>query len=465
MEDGDKMFSYMRRGGGFYRDLFSLALPIIIQNLIMTSLAMVDIFMVGILGEAPMAAVTLANTPIFVIHLLVFGLQSGSAVLISQYWGKQDLDSINRVAGIGFYLAGAVSLIFALITIFMPYELMSLFSDNGQLVDIAARYIQIAGISYVFNSIVGVYSGIHRSTENPKFGLVVFGCSVVINTVLNWVLIFGKLGAPAMGVEGAALATLISRVAELMIMLVYEKNNRHLKLNLKLVFEPGKAMLRKYVRYSTPVVLNETLWGLGTSVFPTIMGHMENSTEILAAYTIAGNIERLCTVAIFGVSSTAAIIIGREIGKGHIDQSYQVGSALVTVAVMMGFVLGGVMLLFIDSFIAPVIYPIFGLSPMACSIATTMQTVTYACLGPRAFNSANIIGVLRGGGDVRAAAIIDNVPLWLVAIPLTALCGLVWQTAIIWVCLAMATENLVKFGAGVWRFRSKKWINDITNIV
>ena len=456
------MFSYMKRGKGFYRDLFSLALPIIIQNLIMTSLAMVDIFMVGMLGEAPMAAVTLANTPVYVIQLLIFGLQSGSAVLISQYWGKQDLESINRVVGIGFILAGAVSVAFTLITVFIPHEFMSLFSDNQVLVDLSAQYIRIAGASYIFNSIVGVYVGMHRSTENPKFGLIVFGCSVLINTFLNWVFIFGNLGAPAMGVEGAALATLIARVAELTIMLIYEKVNKHIKLQPKLLFAPGRAMLKKYIRYSTPVVLNETLWGLGTSIFPTIMGHMENSTEILAAYTIAGNIDKLCCVAIFAVAATAAIIIGREIGKGHMDQSYEVGSALVTVAMLLGFGIGGIMLLLINGFMAPVVYPFFGLSPMACAMATTMQTVTYACLGPRSFNSANIVGVLRGGGDVRAAAIIDNVPLWLVAIPLTALCGLVWKTSIIWVCLAMATENLVKCGLGIWRFRSKKWINDIT---
>lgn len=456
------MFSYMRRGKGFYRDLFSLALPIITQNLIVTSLAMVDIFMVGMLGEEPMAAVTMANIPIYVIQLLIFGLQSGSAVLISQYWGKQDVRSINRVVGIGFYLAGLVSILFTLITILMPQRFMSCFGNNPALIALAAKYIRIAGASYIFNSIVGVYVGMHRSTENPKFGLIVFGSSVVLNTFLNWVFIFGKLGAPAMGIEGAALATLAARICELLIMLVYERINKHLRLSPRLLFLPGKAMLKKYARYATPVVLNETLWGLGTSIFPTIMGHMENSTEILAAYTIAGNIDKLCCVAIFALAATASIIIGREIGKGHIDEAYDVGSALVTVALLMGLGIGAIMLLLINGFMSPVVYPFFGLSPMACSIATTMQTVTYACLGPRAFNSTNIVGVLRGGGDVKAAAVIDNLPLWLAAIPLTALCGLVWKTAIVWVCLAMASENLFKFGVGLWRFRSKKWVNDIT---
>ncbi len=456
------MFSYMKRGKGFYKDLFSLALPMMIQNLIMTGLAMVDIFMVGLLGEAPMAAVTLANTPIFVIQLLVFGVQSGSAVLISQFWGKQDRDSINRVMGIAFCFTGAVSTIFALITFLIPQHFMSLFSDNALLVGISAKYIRIAGASYIFNSLVGVYVGAHRSMENPKLGLMIFGCSMLINTFLNWVLIFGKLGAPAMGVEGAALATLLARVAELILMLVYESCNRRFRMNLSLAFSPNRAMLKKFLRYSTPVVLNETLWGLGTSIFPTIMGHMENSTEILAAYTIAGNIEKLCTVAIFALAGTAAVIIGREIGKGRMDESYEVGATLCATSVMLGLGIGCIMLLLLYMFIEPVVYPLFGLSPLACRFATVMQTVTYIFLAPRAFNSTAIVGVLRGGGDVRAATVIDITPLWLVAIPLTALCGLVLKTDIMWVCLSMVSENLVKFGLGIWRFRSRKWINDIT---
>lgn len=458
------MFNYMKQEKGFYRGMFTLALPIILQNLIMTSLAMVDTFMVGILGEAPMAALTVANTPVFVIQLLVFGLQSGSAVLISQYWGKQDKDAINRVIGIGFYLASIVSIAFAAVMFFLPYQTMALFCNNDELIDLAAKYIRIAGISYIFNSITGVYTGAHRGMENPKLGLYIFSVSMLVNTFLNWVLIFGKLGAPAMGVEGAALATLISRVVEFIIMIVYANKNTRFTLNLKAVFVPGKEMLEKFFRYSTPVVVNETLWGLGTALYPTIMGHMENSKEILAAFTIAGNIEKICTVAVFAVAATAAIIIGREIGKGNKAKVYNMGSALCTVAFLMGLGTGIIMVGMVYLVIQPYVYPIFGLSDMACSIATMMQMVTFIFLAPRAFNSTNIVGVLRGGGDVRAATLIDVSPLWVVALPMAALCGLVFKTNIFWVYLALSVENIVKFFLGIWRFRSKKWINDVTEL-
>ena len=208
----------MNQGRAFYRNAAQLALPIILQNLCTTMLGLMDTFMVGALGEAPLAAVLVANTPVFVIQLVIFGLQSGSSVLISQFWGKGDTDSINRVLGLGWYVAGAIALLFAGVMTFFPVPLMSLLTDNQELVPLAAGYARIVGPSYIFNSLTGVYVGAHRSMENPKLGMIIFAVSMCTNVFLNWVFIFGNLGAPALGVEGAAIATLISRVVEFAIM-------------------------------------------------------------------------------------------------------------------------------------------------------------------------------------------------------------------------------------------------------
>ena len=175
-----------------------LGLPILLQNLTTTFLGLIDTFMVGTLGEAPLAAVLVANTPVFVIQLVIFGLQSGSSVLISQFWGKGDTDSINRVIGLGCYAAGAISALFAAVMFFLPEQLMAVLTDNAELIPLAADYARIVGFSYLFNSITGVYVGAHRSMENPKLGLIVFSISMCANTVLNWVFIFGNLGAPAL---------------------------------------------------------------------------------------------------------------------------------------------------------------------------------------------------------------------------------------------------------------------------
>ena len=452
----------MNQGRAFYRNVARLALPIVLQNLCTTMLGLMDTFMVGALGEAPLAAVLVANTPVFVIQLVIFGLQSGSSVLISQFWGKGDTDSINRVIGLGCYAAGAISALFAGVMVFFPAQLMGLLTDNQELVPLAAGYARIVGPSYLFNSITGVYVGAHRSMENPKLGMAVFAASMCTNVFLNWVLIFGNLGAPALGVEGAAIATLISRVVEFGIMIGYAAVNRRFRVRPALLLRPGRALIRKFLRYSGPVVFNETMWGLGTSLYKVVMGHMDGSTEILAARALAGNIEDLCTVVVFAIGGTASIIIGREIGAGRRQGVYEKGAALDTLAFLCGAAIG-LPLVLLAWFVFPwLVYPFFHLSGQAGDITTMMLTFIGVFLPLRSFDSVNTVGVLRGGGDVRAAMVIDITPLWLVALPLSALFGLILKWGIFWVYAGIMSEQFVKFGVGLRRLRSRAWINDVT---
>ena len=455
----------MRRGRAFYRDVVTLALPIVAQNLITTSLGLIDTFMVGALGEAPLAAVTIANIPVFVIQLVIFGLQSGSSVLISQYWGKGDTDSINRVIGVGCYVAGAISLLFALAMCGFPRQLMGLLTNDPNLAELAAVYARIVGPSYILNSITGVYVGAHRSMEHPRLGLMIFSISMCTNTFLNWVLIFGNLGAPRLGVTGAATATFLSRVVEFLAMALYAFGNRRFHLRPGLALRPGTELLWRFLRYSGPVVVNETLWGLGTSLYKVVMGHMEGSTEILAARALAGNIEDICTVAIFAISGTTAIIVGREIGAGQGRESvYQAGAAMDTLALLCGGVIG-LLLTAAAWWVLPwAVYPRFLLSGTASKTATMMLTFTGVFLALRAFNSNNTVGVLRGGGDVRAAMRIDILPLWCVALPLAAQFGLVLKWGIFWVYVGMVSEYFIKFTVGLIRLRSGRWIRDVTRL-
>ena len=452
----------MNRGKAFYRDVVLLAIPIILQNLITNSLGLLDTFMVGMLGEAPMAAVTLANIPIFVVQLMTFGLQSGASVLISQFYGKGDKGSINEVLGIGFAVAGGITLVFGCVMFFLPIPFMSLFGNNAAVVALAAQYAKIVAFSFLFDSLAQVYIAAHRSMANPLLGLYILGASMVSNTILNWVFIFGKLGAPAMGVEGAALATLISRVLEFVIAVGHIALGKRFRLQFDRLLHPSPAMLGKYVRFATPVLLNETLWGLGTSLYPTIMGHMEGSQAILAAYGIVGNLVNVSTVMVFAIGGTTAIIIGREIGAGRREGVYETGLCLDTLAFLAGLIVGAVFIVLTYTLFEPVVYPLFHLSQEASEIATMMSVVSFAILAVRSFNTTNVVGVLRGGGDVRAATIIDLLPMWLLSLPLAALAGLVFHWGILPVYLCISLDNVVKLVLGVWRLRSGVWIRDIT---
>ena len=456
------MFKLFRREPGFYPRLISLALPILLQNLITNSLGLVDTFMVGTMGEGPLAGVTLANIPVFVVQLMMFGIQSGSSVLISQYRGKGDMGAINRVMGIGMYAAGAIGLTFALIMGFLPTQFMGLFGTDAAVVATAARYARIVGWSYFFDSFVQVYIGVHRAMGNPSRGLVILGASMASNTFLNWMFIFGNLGAPRLAEQGAALATLLARVLSCSIAVGWAVLDKQFKLSPALLFRPGGEMTRRFIRFSTPVMCNETFWGLGTSLFPTIMGHMEGSQEILAAYAIAGNITNLCTVGVFAISGTAAILIGQEIGSGRADRVYSLGALLNALAFLFGLGAGLLFLGLLHWFVIPVLYPLFGLSSAAGDICTMMLTVVFTMMPLRSFECTNIVGVLRGGGDVKMATLIDLTPLWVVALPLAVLSGLVFKVGIFWVYLSMMSENVVKGILGIRRFLSGKWINDVT---
>lgn len=456
------MLSYMKQKPGFYREVLVLAAPIVLQNLITSTLSMADTFMVGLLGERSMAAVTLANIPLFVVQLFIFGVQSGASVLISQYWGKGDMEAINRVMGVALWVALAVSSVFAAILLICPVEFLSLFGNQRDVVIMAAEYGRYAGLAYVFNAVTMIYAAAYRSMERPKLGMYVLAVSMLTNLFLNWVLIFGNLGAPALGVVGAAIATMTSRILEVMIVACHMTWNRFFHVRPERLLAPGMEMFRRFLRYGGLVVCNETMWGLGTALLPTIMGHMEKSTEILAAYTVASNVEKLCTVVAFGLAATASVIIGREIGAGRGDRVKSIGAALDTMAFLCGVAFGGALLYFVR-FVAPIwVFPLFHLSPGAVSAATIMLTII-ACIMPlRAFNGVNVVGVLRGGGDVKAATLIDTGPLWVFAIPYAALCGLVLRTPVFWVFLYYVVEQVTKSAIGLWRMCSGRWVRDLT---
>ena len=454
-------FSYLRREPGFYRRVLTLALPVVLQNLITTSLGFMDTFMVGLVGQEQMSAVTVSNVPIYIIQLIIFGLQSGSRVLISQFWGRGDKESINRVMGIGFFVAGGISTVCALTMGLFPRQVLLLITDNLRLVELGTPYIRIVGFSYILNSLSSIYIGMQQSIENPRFGMTVFAISTVCNTLGNYILIFGKLGLPALGITGAAIATFSSRVVEFVISLTYALRCKRMPLIPSCILRPGKAVFRSFVKFSTPVLLNETLWGTGTSLYTVIMGHMAGSTDLISAYTVAGNMDKMVTVSIFGVAAAAAVIVGKEVGMGG-KHVYDIGRALCFVALCTGVCVGIAEQLLFWLLLRPYVLPLFSMTEAAVSFCVTMM-ICFSIAAPlHAFATTNIVGVLRGGGDVQAAMLIDLLPLWCVSLPLLAMLGLVIHAPIALFCFVMAMESLLKVPLGMHRVRSGKWIHDVT---
>lgn len=461
------MLSSLKRGRTFYTSLFALAGPLILQNFISSSAGLIDTFMVGSLGQDELASLSLANTPFFIIMLLVFGLQSGGSVLMSQYWGKRDKSAINRVVGVSWMFALSLSLMFALAMFFFPRSIMSLTSNNPVLVDVAVRYGKIVAFSCVMNAFVVIYFGARRACESPLFGTIVVSVGMVSNVILNYILIFGKLGLPAMGIEGAAWATFISRVIELAVTILYivfgDRKHKVVLLKLKLILRPGMLITRDFLKYSAPVMLNETLWAFGFSLYTVIYGHMPNSSDVVAAYTLAGTVERIVTVIMFAVANSAAVFIGKAIGAGDsTEEVYSLGKTFAWLAFLAGLISGLLLLAALFVVVKPYIFGIFKLTIAAQGICVFMTLVMGTIMSFRSFITSLIVGILRGGGDVKFGLYLDIGAMFLWSLPAAALAALVFNLDIMWVYLLVISEEPIKATIGFLRFRSRKWIKNVT---
>ena len=437
-------------------------LPMILQNLVTNFMALADSFMVGALGETELAAVTMANSVFYVLSLIIFGIQSGTGVLVAQYYGKGRLDAINRIMGMGYYVSLGLTALIALLAFFFPMQLMQLVTNNPDLWEPGAEYARIVGFSYVCMAFSGVYIAVQRSMENPGLGAILLTVSGALNILLNYMFIFGKWGAPAMGCAGAAVATLLSRVLEVLVVTGCFFRSKRLPVKPGLMLRPGRIIAGDFIKYSLPVVLNEGMWSLAMSLFSIIMGHMPNSTPILAAYTIAGNIDRMAAVALFAAGNATAVIIGRDIGCGDTKEIYGKGVALNFVCFVTGIISMGILLTIRATLLDGFIFPLMDISAEAGELAKMMLAFIAVVMPLRSLNLCNIVGVFRGGGDVRFGLICDIGPLYCVCLPAAALCGLVFGLGITAVYVCICLDDFCKVFLCLLRLRSGKWINSVT---
>ena len=457
------MFKALKRDRAFYGYLLRLTGPIALQNLITFSLGLIDTLMVSQLGNNEMAAVTAANVPVFLLISIVFGVQSGVGILISQYWGKKDLPSISRAIGVAAGLGVALALVIALALFLWPVQIMDLMSNKHHLSLLGAPYLRVIGFSYVFNMLSSIYVSAQRSVENASFGMKLFGMSTVLNTGMNYLLIFGKCGFPMLGVEGAAIATLLSRVAEFAVCLFCALRSRVIPLDLKALLRPGWEMLRRFVKYASPVMANELFWGLGNSLLTVILGHMTISVEFLAANAVMGNLNRLFLVVCFGLGAATAVMIGKAIGEGQShDELMDLSRTLSWVTILVGAALAVIALVLVPLLFQPVVFPLFKLYDLSAHLATTLAVTGFACIPFHAYSISAVTGILRAGGDVFWSTALDLGPQWLVALPLTALLALVLDADPWFVSLAIQAESFIKCPICLWRIRSRKWIHDVT---
>ena len=300
----------------FYKGVLALVLPMALQNLINVAVTSADVIMLGTVGETVLSGSSLAGQIQFIMSLMLFGLTSGAAVLTAQYWGKGDTNTIEKVLGIAMRFSLCVCLFFTVLVLLIPRQLMMVFTNEEPVIAEGVKYLRIVALAYIPMGFTNVYLNIMRSVERVVISTVVYSISLVCNIVLNSIFIFGLLGSPAMGIEGAALGTLISRLVEVLIVFVYmHRINRMIRIRVKAIFTRNAVLFRDFLRYSIPVMLNELAWGAGVAMNSVVIGHMGSAA--VAANSVAQTARQLSTVVAFGIANAAAIMIGKAIGAGN----------------------------------------------------------------------------------------------------------------------------------------------------
>ncbi|HII4499125.1 TPA: MATE family efflux transporter [Clostridium perfringens] len=440
----------------FYRLLFSIALPIAVQNLITFMVSMVDTLMVGALGEIQLSAVSIANNLFFVLTILMFGLAGGSNIMISQYWGKGNVKTIHKILAIMYRVCLLITGIFIFIALFLPKYFMGIFTTDKAVIDFGASYLRIVCIGYLFYSITNCTIMMLRSVKTVSISIIVYTASLVVNSILNWILIFGNLGAPELGISGAAIATVCARITEfsivLVFMFIYE---RKIGLKLEHLLKLDKEILKDYVGLCTPVLCNELLWAIGASMISVIVGRM--GTEVVAANSINGVAHQFVTVFIFGMSNATAVIIGNTIGEGKKEKAKEYAYSIGIFSVVMGCISGLMILL-----IKPFVVDFYNVSYSTKLIAMEIMTVTSGIIVFQSLASNFMMGVLRGGGDAKFVLINDLIFMWLVAIPGGFFVAFVLELPVALVFLVIKCDEILKSLTSVYRVISGKWVNDVT---
>lgn len=446
----------------YYRDreyfvlLVKIALPIALQNFIMSSLNMVGTVMIGQLGETMVAAVGVANQIFFLMNLLVFGVVSGAAIFTAQFWGKHDINNIRKVLSVSIILAIGGALIFFLLAEFFPAFLLGIYSKDPAVVEAGSAYLRIMACSFVFFAITASYGTVLRSTGDVRTPLVVSLAALSLNTLLSYLLIFGEFGLPELGILGAAVGIVVARVVEcLALLIITYKRNLPAAVRLEQVRSLDLRFVKQVLKPILPVTLNELLWAFGATAYSVVYARI--GTDSMAAMSIAGSIDQLALVLFFGISNACAILVGNRIGAGDLEKAFRYAVRSLGLGVGLAIVMGGIVLL-----VSQPILRLYKVSPEVLLAAQRILTVIACFLWLRISNLIYYVGIFRSGGDTRFAFIVDVGTIWLVGVPMASMAAFVFHFPVYIVYLFVMSDELTKSILGLWRLVSKKWIHDLT---
>ena len=445
------------RDRDFMRSMLAIALPVAFQQLITASLNMIDVLMVGQLGETSVAALGLANQIFFLLILFLFGVTSGMSIFTAQYWGKGDVENIRRVLGICLAIAILVAAVFSLAATLAPQRLMNFYTEDPEVIRLGSEYLRIVGLSYVMTAISIAYISVLRSITMVKMTVIVAVIALALKTLLAYLLIFGIGIFPALGVRGAAIGTAVGWTFEcvLLLILVYVLKTPLAAHPLSL-FRFSRPFAMNVFQTSMPAALNEVLWSLGITSYNAVYARI--GTDAIAAVNINATIEELVFVLFIGLGNASAVMVGNQIGAGGKDIAFEYGRRFTILGVASALIGGAIVL-----FVRDTVIGLYQISPSAAESLRWLMLVYSFSIWLRVLNFMLFIGALRAGGDTRYAMFTELFSIWLIGVPSALIGGFVLHLPVYGVYALVLLEEAVKAIVIFRRFLSRRWIHDLVN--
>ncbi len=432
----------------------AIMVPVILQNLLTYFANMIDSVMLSSYGQSEFAASSLANQAWFIYVLFAFGLSTGSCILTSQYFASKDKESISAVVTLGFFLSVTISFIFFVILFFLPENFLKIYTDDPKLIKLGASYLKIVAPGYLLAGVSTLYSSYLKSIEKAVFPLVFNGITICVNTVFNYFLIFGTFSFPKLGIQGAAIATLISKIVEFTVIVIYF-SKREEYITLKVNFKRIKELIKDFTKYSLPVLFNETVWGIGISFQTAIYGRM--GEKVINAANVTGMVEKIGLVVCMGLYQAASVILGIELGRDKFKNAKKYATGYMIFSAIFGVIFG---IIIYSAY--PIIINAFSLPLETAFVYKRMSLVLCILLIVKSINCMGICAVLRSGGDTRAALLIDIPVMILITNPLGAIIAMKLK-ADPWVVYSIfISEEFIKMPIMLLRIKTGKWLKNIT---
>lgn len=444
----------LSRDKNFYKTILSIVLPITFQNLISVSVNMADTIMLGTLGEVELTASSIGGQLFFILMVLIMGISSGANVMCAQYFGKEDRENINKVLSLAYILGVILSLIALMIALFFPKVFMMIFTTDIRVIEKGIIYLKISSLSYIFFSITIISSSVLRSVKKVKIPALINVISLIINVTLNYILILGNLGFRPMGIKGAAIATVVARICECILMIIYIKFFEN-TLNYKVSNNINKELKKQYIKVTTPIFLNELCWTIGSSIITLIVSRM--GTNVVAANSINNVSYQLSLLFVQGLSSASSVIIGNTIGTGDYQKVKSYANTIVILSIFCGLIASSSII-----FMRDFILSFYNVTEETKFIAKNIMIATSIVILFKSLSSNLLFGILRGGGDNKFVFKYEMITLYFLAIPLGTIAAFYLKLSVPLIFIFLKSDEIIKGIIGYFRVKKGNWINDVT---